>query len=115
MARGDIVRVRLPQPARHPGHEQIGIRPALVVHDDATCETLSVIMIVPFTGQISAQRFPYTLRVNPSLTNGLSTPSVLLIFQLRAIDRSRIEGTIGQLEPETMELVNTEMQRLLGL
>ena len=95
MARGDIVLVNLPQPAGTAGHEQVGRRPALIVHDDATSSTLSVIMIVPFTSKLGAQRFPHTIFVDPSAENGLTLPSVLLVFQLRAIDRSRIGRTIG--------------------
>ena len=115
MARGDVVIVNLPTVARGSGHEQIGRRPALVVHDDATSCSLSVIMIIPFTGQISASRFPHTIRVDPSPQNGLSAVSILLVFQLRAIDRRRIGDTIGQLEPSLMTQVDQEMRRLLGL
>ena len=115
MARGDVVLVNLPQPAGVAGHEQVGRRPALVVHDDATSPTLSVIMIIPFTSKLSAERFPHTILVNPSAENGLDVPSVLLVFQLRAIDRSRIGRTIGRLEPELMDQVNAEMRGMLGL
>lgn len=55
MTRGDIVLVNLPQAADGAGHEQVGTRPALVVQDDPTSETLSVIMIVPFTSNLKAQ------------------------------------------------------------
>lgn len=115
MVRGDIVLVDLPRPAAGAGHEQVGNRPALIVHSDKTHRTLSVIMIVPFTGRLSAQRFSHTILVQPSTTNGLSCPSVLLVFQLRAIDRRRILSTIGHLEAETMELVGAEMKSLLDL
>lgn len=115
MARGDIVLVNLPQPAGAAGHEQVGRRPALVVHDDATSPTLSVIMIIPFTSKLSAERFPHTIFVEPSPENGLALPSVLLVLQLRAIDRSRIDKTIGRLEAGLMERVNAEMRRMLGL
>jgi len=115
MARGDIVLVNLPQPAGRAGHEQMGRSPALIVHDDATSSVLSVVMIIPLTSRLSAQRFPHTIFVNPSVENGLDVPSVLLVFQLRAIDRSRIGRTIGRLEPELMDQVNAEMRGMLGL
>lgn len=116
MKRGDIVLVNLPQTAEDSaGHEQVGTRPALVVHDDATNDTLSVIMIVPFTSNLKAQKFPHTILVEPSRENGLSMKSVLLVFQLRAIDRQRITKKIGQLEKELIEKVNQEIKQLLGL
>jgi len=115
MTRGDIVLVNLPQTADGAGHEQAGTRPALIVHDDATSSTLSVVMIVPFTSNLKAQRFPHTILIQPSKENGLSIPSVLLIFQLRAIDKQRVTKTIGHLEDELMGKVNQEIRDLLGL
>jgi mRNA interferase MazF len=113
--RGDIVLVNLPQTADSAGHEQVGTRPALIVHDDVTSDTLSVIMIVPFTSNLKARRFPHTILVEPTEENGLTMQSVLLVFQLRAIDRQRITKTIGHLEDELIEKVNQEMKGLLGL
>jgi mRNA interferase MazF len=115
MGRGDIVLVELPQPASGTGHEQIGNRPALVVHDDATSAALSVIAIIPFTSNLSAQQFPHTILVQPSSGNGLSLPSILLVFQLRAIDKRRIIRKIGRLETRIMTMVNNEMKQMLGL
>ncbi len=115
MARGDIVLVNLPQAADGAGHEQVGTRPALVVQDDSASETLSVIMIVPFTSNLKAQRFPHTILIQPSARNGLGTPCVLLVFQLRAIDKKRVTKKIGYLEDELMLKVNNELKDLLGL
>jgi len=115
VTRGDIVLVNLPQTADGAGHEQAGTRPALVVHDDATSGTLSVIMIVPFTSNLKAQRFPHTILVQPSKQNGLTAPSVLLVFQLRAIDKQRVSKKIGSLEDELMGKVNQGIKDLLGL
>jgi mRNA interferase MazF len=113
--RGDIVLVNLPQTADGAGHEQVGTRPALIVHDDVTSDTLSVVMIVPFTSNSKAQRFRHTILVEPTEENGLTMQSILLVFQLRAIDRQRITKTIGHLEDELIEKVNQEMKGLLGL
>jgi len=115
VTRGDIVLVNLPQTADGASHEQAGTRPALVVHDDATSGTLSVIMIVPFTSNLKAQRFPHTILVQPSKQNGLTAPSVLLVFQLRAIDKQRVSKKIGSLEDELMGKVNQGIKDLLGL
>jgi mRNA interferase MazF len=115
MARGDIVLVNLPQPASGTGHEQFGTRPALIIHDDTTSAILSVISIIPFTSNLNSQQFPHTILVQPSLSNGLNSPSVLLVFQLRAIDRKRIGRTLGRLEAEIIEQVNAEMRKMLGL
>jgi len=115
MKRGDIVLVDLPQTADGAGHEQVGTRPALIVHDDATSDTLSVIMIVPFTSNMKAQRFPHTILVEPTEENGLMVQSILLVFQLRAIDKQRVTRKIGHLEDDLIKKVNQEMKGLLGL
>lgn len=114
MARGDIILVNLPETVVA-GREQTGSRPALVVHDDSTENILSVIMIVPFTSNLAAQRFPHTVFVVPSLENGLSVESVLLVFQLRAIDKRRIIRKIGRLEKSLLHQVEAEIKGLLGL
>ncbi len=115
MTRGDIVLVNLPQTTDGAGHEQVGTRPALVVHDDSTSDTLSVVMIVPFTSNLKAQRFRHTVLVEPTKENGLTARSVLLIFQLRAIDKQRVTKKIGHLEDNLIKKVNQEMKDLLGL
>jgi mRNA interferase MazF len=113
MKRGDIVMVELPEPANKAGHEQIGKRPALIVNNDETSDSLSVVMIVPLTSNLKAQRFLHTVFVEPSDENGLTVPSVLLIFQLRAIDKKRVTKKLGKLEDEIIKKVDKEIKALL--
>ena len=115
MRRGDIVLVDLPQVVGATGHEQIGMRPALIVHDDMTSSNLSVVMIIPVTSNLTAKNYPHTILIQPSKQNGLSMPSVLLVFQLRAIDKRRISKKLGEVEPPIMEQVNTELKIMLGI
>jgi mRNA interferase MazF len=115
MQKGDVVLVNLPQAVGVGGHEQTGIRPALVVHDDSTSDSLSLIMIVPITSNMATQKFAHTIVVQPSVQNGLSMPSVLLVFQLRATDKRRIVKKIGVIEAPIMEQVNAEMKKMLGI
>jgi mRNA interferase MazF len=115
MQRGDIVLVDLPQAVGTSGHEQTGNRPALVVHSDATSASLSIIMIVPLTSNIAAKKFAHTIEIQPSSQNGLSTPSVLMVFQLRAIDKRRIIKKLGVIEAAALELVDAEMKTMLGI
>lgn len=72
-------------------------------------------MSIPFTSNLETLRFPHTLRVDPSPTNGLITPSVLLVFQLRAIDKGRIGRKVGQLEIRYMDQLDLEIRNLLGI
>jgi mRNA-degrading endonuclease toxin of MazEF toxin-antitoxin module len=95
MARGDVLQVELPPPLGGTGHEQAGRRPAIAVQSDSSALGLPTLTIVPLTSNLEALRFPRTVRVEPSAKNGLALPSVMLVFQVRAIDRSRIRQTIG--------------------
>lgn len=115
MARGDIWTVELPIPSGRPGHEQVGYRPAIVVQADPTGTALPTTMIVPLTANLNALRFPHTVRVDPSPQNGLVKSSVLLIFQLRAIDKKRLGNKLGRLESHHMQQLEAEMRNLLGL
>jgi mRNA interferase MazF len=114
MNRGDIMLVSLPPPPGG-GHEQGGQRPALVVHDNSTSNILPVIIIIPFTTQLEALRFPHAIRVEPSEENGLTQISVLMVFQLRAIDKKRLLCKIGRLEKDILETVDAEIRQMLGL
>lgn len=115
MARGDVLRIELPSPPSGVGHEQAGRRPAIAVQTDVTSASLPTLMIVPLTGQLSALRFPHTIQVEPSRVNGLTQPSVLLVFQLRAIDQRRILETIGRLEQHYLNQLDAEIRRMLSL
>jgi mRNA interferase MazF len=115
MARGDIVAVELPAPSGRSGHEQVGSRPAVVVQTDITDARLPTTMVVPMTANLRAMRFPHTIRVDPSPQNGLSRPSVLLIFQLRAVDKRRLGSRGGSLEPHYLQDLEEEIGQLLQL
>ena len=115
MARGDVVIINLPAPSGPAGHEQAGSRPAIVVQADISDSSLPTTMIVPMTTNLSATRFPHTISVDPSPQNGLSRPSILLVFQLRAIDKSRLGNKIGRLEQIYLQQLEAEMHHILGL
>jgi len=115
MNRGDIIFVDLPFSPGGMGREQMGLRPALIVHDNATNDIMPVVMVIPFTTQLNALRYPHTIRVEPSRGNGLSQISVLMVFQLRAIDRLRLRNKIGCLEEDLLTRVDIEIRNLLGL
>ncbi len=95
MRRGEGWRVRLPL---LPGHAQAGERPALIVQHGPYIRSLPTVLIVPFTSRLAATRFPGTLLVQPDGQNGLTTPSVALIFQLGAHDQSNLLYRLGELD-----------------
>ncbi len=108
MARGDIYLVGLPSSDQR---EEEGKRPAIAVQTDRVSSPM--LMVVPVTSSLRAMRFPFTVRIEPSEINGLTLPSVAMIFQMRAIDRKRIIRKIGELETNYMDQVDAEIWKML--
>ena len=111
MQRGDLYWVRLPEVD---GREQAGIRPAVIVQDPVAGGALPTVLVVPLTSQLAAARFPGTLRIEPDDENQLSMTSVLLVFQLRAIDRRRLAGRLGRIGSAQLERIYEMLDELLG-
>jgi mRNA-degrading endonuclease toxin of MazEF toxin-antitoxin module len=102
MRRGEVWRVRLPSAT---GHAQAGDRPALVVQNDAFTAALPTVLVVPFTSNLAAARFAGTRRVDPDGRNGLTTPSIALAFQLRAIDQRDCLKRLGEVDTTLLAAV----------
>lgn len=111
MKRSEVWRVNLPSV---PGHTQAGIRPAVIVQEDQATASLPTVLIVPFTGTRAAMRFPGTLLVQPDAQNGLTVPSVALVFQLTALDRSNCLQPLGVLDPVSLDKIFAELDKLTG-
>jgi len=72
------------------GHEQRGRRPAVILQDEQYAGELPVVLVLPLTTTRAAMRFAGTALIQPTAENGLRQGSVALVFQLRAIDRHRV-------------------------
>lgn len=108
MQKGEVWIVEIPAAG---GHEQSGLRPAIIIADTKT----SVALVVPCTTNQQALRFPYTFRLPPSSKNGLAESSIALVLQLRAIDKRRLRQKIGVIEKTLMKEINQQLRKLLVL
>src|SRR5262247_4285288 len=108
---GDIHWVDLPAAN---GREQRGRRPAVVLQDDDYGRNLPVVLVVPLTTARAAMRFAGTTLIRPTAENGLLQASVALVFQLRAIDRRRIQERIGTVSAEVVNAIFEELGKLTG-
>lgn len=111
MTRGEVWRVRIPSA---PDHAQTGQRPAIIVQDSIYVASLPTVLIVPFTSTLSAARFDGTLVVQPDHQNGLTQPSVALVFQLRALDQRDCLHFLGTLDTATLDQVFALLDQLTG-
>ena len=108
---GDIHWVDLPDAN---GREQHGRRPAVVVQDANYGGDLPVVLMVPLTPARTTTRFAGTTLIRPTPENGLLHPSVALVFQLRAIDRRRLQERIGTVSTQVLNAIFEELEKLTG-
>jgi mRNA interferase MazF len=111
MTRGEVWRVRIPYA---PGHAQAGERPALIMQADPLIASLPTVLAIPFTSTLGAARFDSTILVQPDPNNGLSLPSVALVFQMRALDKRDFLHRLGTLDAQTLSQILTLLDQLLG-
>ncbi len=111
MQEGDIYLVEIPLSR---GHEQAGLRPAIIVQA-AGLEGLPTVLIVPLTSKLRAADFPFTFMIEPDNLNNLDVVSVALVFQLRAIDKRRLKNKIGKIEQVKLEHLKQRLKEIMGL
>ncbi|MDI7261939.1 MAG: type II toxin-antitoxin system PemK/MazF family toxin [Thermodesulfobacteriota bacterium] len=109
---GDIYLVEIPASG---GHEQQGVRPAIIVQTSENIGKVPTVLVVPFTTQIKASNFPFTFVIEPDSTNNLASKSVALVFQLRAIDKKRLKNKLGNLSSKDVQTLKQYLEKILKL
>ncbi|MCZ7568696.1 MAG: type II toxin-antitoxin system PemK/MazF family toxin [Ardenticatenaceae bacterium] len=80
------------------GSEQAGRRPVLVVSRERINQLLPVVNVIPLTSRKSASRIIYPNEVLlPAGVAGLAVDSIALCYQIRTLDKSRLEQGLGDL------------------
>lgn len=87
------------------GSEQGGIRPVLVVQNDVGNKYSPTIIAAAVTSQINKAKMPTHIEISAE-TYGLVKDSVILMEQIRTIDKKRLKEKIGHADEELMERVN---------
>jgi mRNA-degrading endonuclease toxin of MazEF toxin-antitoxin module len=83
------------------GHEQMGRRPSLILQNDRYAKASPLVVVIPLT-TANTLRFPSVVAVVADETNRLAANSFILVFQIRAIDRSRFSDYIGNVDTATL-------------
>lgn len=96
------------------GSEQGGVRPVLVIQNDIGNRYSPTVIIAAITSQINKAKLPTHIEVKAS-DYGLPKDSVILLEQIRTIDKRRLEEKIGHTDEEMMEKVNDGLMISLGL
>lgn len=96
------------------GSEQGGVRPVLVVQNDVGNKYSPTIIIAAITSQINKARLPTHIEIiAPDF--GLPKDSVVLLEQVRTIDKKRLREKIGRFNEDMMRSVDEALKISLGL
>ena len=96
------------------GSEQDGIRPVLIIQNDMGNKYSPTTIIVAITARIhSKQNLPTHHRITASV--GLKSDSIVLLEQIRTIDKKRLKERMGELETGDMSRVNNALSISFGL
>lgn len=95
------------------GREQGRSRPAILFK---LFNELGIGLVIPLTSNKERLNLPYTVPINKTSSTNLSMDSVALVFQLRAIDRTRItERQIGNIEEYQINKIRSTLKEMFAL
>lgn len=95
------------------GSEQGGIRPVLVLQNDVGNKYSPTVIAAATTSRLTKAKLPTHIEL-PHAATPLPKDSVVLLEQIRTIDKSRIKQKIGELPPEIMQQINDALLISLG-
>lgn len=109
-ARGEVWLVDL-NPTR--GHEQAGIRPALVISEDLFNQgPAGLVIVIPTSSRYTG--IPLHVEITPP-EGGLGRPSYVKCEDIRSISKERLIRPLGKVGAEVIRQVEERLKILLGL
>lgn len=96
------------------GSEQGGLRPVLIVQNDVGNRYSPTVIAAAITSKMSKTKLPTHIDV-PGEDAGLAKDSIILLEQIRTIDKKRLKEKMGHLDDETMNSVNNAIEVSFGL
>ena len=96
------------------GSEQGGVRPVLIVQNDVGNKYSPTVIVAAVTSQINSAKLPTHVEI-PAEGNGLAKDSVILLEQLRTIDKKRLREKIGRIDDKCLQKTNEALTISLGI
>ena len=96
------------------GSEQGGVRPVLIVQNDVGNKFSPTVIAAAITSQREKTKLPTHIEVS-SRTCGLARDSVVLLEQIRTIDKQRLKEKMGSLDEGSMGKVDSALSISFGL
>lgn|SRR5690625_570197 len=96
------------------GSEQGGVRPVLVIQNDIGNRFSPTVIVAAITAQIQKAKLPTHVEIKAE-KHGFERDSVILLEQIRTLDKQRLTDKITKLDAETMKKINHALEISLGL
>lgn len=96
------------------GSEQGGIRPVLIIQNDIGNRYSPTVIAAAITSQQDKAKLPTHIKVNAD-DCGLARDSVVLLEQVRTIDKQRLKERMGSLDNGSMDRVDRALSVSFGL
>ena len=94
------------------GSEQTGLRPVLILQNNSGNRHSPTTIVAAITSRKTKPNLPTHVRVS---TDGLPLESTVLLEQIKTIDKSRIDESVGRLDKDTMGKVDYAVITSLGI
>jgi len=95
------------------GSEQGGVRPVLIIQNDTGNKFSPTVIVAAITSQLSKAKIPTHIELSSS-EYGLQKDSVVLLEQIRTIDKRRLKEKVCELDSQKMRKVNVAILISLG-
>ena len=96
------------------GSEQGGLRPVLIVQNDVGNRHSPTVIAAAITSKLGKAKLPTHIDI-PGVEAGLAKDSVILLEQIRTLDKKRLKEKMGHLDDGTMTHVDNAIQVSFGL
>lgn len=96
------------------GSEQGGVRPVLIVQNDVGNRFSPTVIAAAITSQQTKANLPTHITLN-SADSGLAKDSIVLLEQVRTIDKHRLKERMGKLDADSMHQVDHALSISFGL
>ena len=96
------------------GSEQGGVRPVLIVQNDTGNKHSPTVIAAAITSQVNKAKLPTHIEIE-ARTYGLSKDSVILLEQVRTLDKRRLREKMGRLDDSVMKQVDAAIAVSFGL
>lgn len=97
------------------GSEQGGLRPVLIVQNDVGNKYSPTVIIAAITSQRNKAKMPTHVELKSSEDYGITKNSIILLEQIRTIDKQRLREKIGKLDKDLMRKVDDALEVSLEL